>query len=200
MKANDRAGKGNFVIKLQHTLYITEPDLVLKKDGQTLRAVHSDGHSDHIPLHMVDQIVTYSGGSITPDVLGACATAGVGFSSFSQCGRFQFRIVGATTGNVLLRKRQYEQSGYQSVTVPARGKRRSAAGGGRSEPLSRKHPDWQTRSGCESAGATVSADCIFVVAISEVKRKSCRPREGCGLHQQKDTNPYRHFDAPDAKQ
>ena len=23
----------------------------------------------------------------------------------------------------------------------------------------------------------------------------CRPREGCGLHQQKDTNPYRHFDA-----
>ena len=107
MKANDRAGKGNFVIKLQHTLYITEPDLVLKKDGQTLRAVHSDGHSDHIPLHMVDQIVTYSGGSIAPDVLGACATAGVGFSSFSQCGRFQFRIVGATTGNVLLRKRQY---------------------------------------------------------------------------------------------
>ena len=54
MKANDRAGKGNFVIKLQHTLYITEHDLVLKKDGQTLRAVHSDGHSDHITLHMVD--------------------------------------------------------------------------------------------------------------------------------------------------
>lgn len=152
MKANDRAGKGNFVIKLQHTLYITEPDLVLKKDGQTLRAVHSDGHSDHITLHMVDQIVTYSGGSITPDVLGACATAGVGFSSFSQCGRFQFRIVGATTGNVLHRNGSNEQI-WLSICCPSRqrGKRRSAAGGGRSEPLSRKHPDWQTRSGCESA-------------------------------------------------
>ena len=122
MKANDRAGKGNFVIKLQHTLYITEPDLVLKKDGQTLRAVHSDGHSDHITLHMVDQIVTYSGGSITPDVLGACATAGVGFSSFSQCGRFQFRIVGATTGNVLLRKRQYEQIWLSICCRPREGK------------------------------------------------------------------------------
>ena len=122
MKANDRAGKGNFVIKLQHTLYSTEPDLVLKKDGQTLRAVHSDGHSDHITLHMVDQIVTYSGGSITPDVLGACATAGVGFSSFSQCGRFQFRIVGATTGNVLLRKRQYEQIWLSICCRPREGK------------------------------------------------------------------------------
>ena len=25
------------------------------------------------------------------------------------------------------------------------------------------------------------------------KFNSCRPREGCGLHQQKDTNPYQHI-------
>ena len=36
-----------------------------------------------------------------------------------------------------------------------RGKRRSAAGGGVSEPLSRKHPGWQTQSGWEPVGATV---------------------------------------------
>ena len=24
-------------------------------------------------------------------------------------------------------------------------------------------------------------------------KASCRPREGCGLHQQKDTNPYQHI-------
>ena len=52
------------------------------------------------------------------------------------------------------------------VAVPARGKRRSAAGGGRSEPLSRKRPDWQTQSVCESAGATVSADCILMKSFS----------------------------------
>ena len=36
-----------------------------------------------------------------------------------------------------------------------RGKRRSAAGGGVSEPLSRKHPGWQTQSGWEPVGTTV---------------------------------------------
>lgn len=123
-----------------------------------------------------------------------------GFHPFLSVDDFNSELSGQLQEMCCSENGSMNKSGYQSVAVPARGKRRSAAGGGRSEPLSRKHPDWQTRSGCESAGATVSADCIFVVAISEVKRKSCRPREGCGLHQQKDTNPYRHFDAPDAKQ
>ena len=39
------------------------------------------------------------------------------------------------------------------------------------------------------------ADCILSVTTSILECFSCRPREGCGLHQQKDTNPYRHFDA-----
>ena len=70
----------------------------------------------------------------------------------------------------------------QCVAVPARGKRRSAAGGGRSEPLSRKHPDWQTQSGWESAGAMVSADCITTSRAFVTAATGCRPREGCGLH------------------
>ena len=37
----------------------------------------------------------------------------------------------------------------------AQGNRRSAAGGGRSEAVSRQGPGWQTRSGWEPVGPTV---------------------------------------------
>lgn len=93
--------------KLLHTLYITEPDTVLRRDGEALVAVHANGREDHIPLHLLDRIVCFSGASISPAVIDACVKHDVGFSALSQSGRFCFRLNGPTTGNVLLRKKQY---------------------------------------------------------------------------------------------
>ena len=53
-----------------------------------------------------------------------------------------------------------------SETGGAGGKRRCAAGGGCSEPLSRQRPDWRARSGRESAGATMGkVDEHFIAAV-----------------------------------
>ena len=49
----------------------------------------------------------FSGASISPAVIDACVKHDVGFSALSQSGRFCFRLNGPTTGNVLLRKKQY---------------------------------------------------------------------------------------------
>ena len=40
--------------QLLHTLYITEPDVVLRKEGESLLAVHGDGQKDRIPLHLLE--------------------------------------------------------------------------------------------------------------------------------------------------
>ena len=102
-----REKEARSVQKLLHTLYITEPDTVLRRDGEALVAVHANGREDHIPLHLLDRIVCFSGASISPAVIDACVKHDVGFSALSQSGRFCFRLNGPTTGNVLLRKKQY---------------------------------------------------------------------------------------------
>lgn len=93
--------------QLLHTLYITEPDVTLRKEGETLIAVHGDGQKDCIPLHLLEQIISFSGAAVSPAVMDACVNRGIGFSALSQRGRLRFRVSGSTTGNVLLRKRQY---------------------------------------------------------------------------------------------
>ena len=95
------------MLKLHHVLYITEPDIALKLDGRTVLACHADGRADRIPLHLLQGIVSFSHIPPTQALAKTCAWEGIGFVSFSENGRFQYRIVGASRGNVLLRKRQY---------------------------------------------------------------------------------------------
>ena len=95
------------MLKLHHVLYITEPDIALKLDGRTVLACHADGREDHIPLHLLQGIVSFSHIPPTQALAKTCAWEGIGFVSFSENGRFQYRIVGASRGNVLLRKHQY---------------------------------------------------------------------------------------------
>ena len=95
------------MLKLHHVLYITEPDIALKLDGRTILACHADGRADRIPLHLLQGIVSFSHIPPTQALAKTCAWEGIGFVSFSENGRFQYRIVGASRGNVLLRKRQY---------------------------------------------------------------------------------------------
>lgn len=114
-----REKEARSVQKLLHTLYITEPDTVLRRDGEALVAVHANGREDHIPLHLLDRIVCFSGASISPAVIDACVKHDVGFSALSQSGRFCFRLNGPTTGNVLLRKKQYMTlDEYRNIRSP----------------------------------------------------------------------------------
>lgn len=53
------------MIQLLHTLYITEPDTELRLKGEALRVIHKDGREDHVPIHLLDGIVTFSYGTVT---------------------------------------------------------------------------------------------------------------------------------------
>ena len=57
--------------QLLHALYITEPDVVLRKEGESLLAVHGDGQKDRIPLHLLEQVVSFSGAAVSPAVITA---------------------------------------------------------------------------------------------------------------------------------
>lgn len=93
--------------QLRNTLYITEQDVSLYLEGQSLRVAYADGRGDRIPLLPIENIVCFSYGTATPALLTECARRGIGVSFLSQSGRLRYRIAGPVEGNVLLRKRQY---------------------------------------------------------------------------------------------
>lgn len=95
------------MMQLHHTLYITEPDVTLDFEKQALRITHADGHSDHIPLHPLENIVSFSRGEASSSLLTACAQRGIGVSFLTRSGRLRYQIAGPVRGNVLLRKQQY---------------------------------------------------------------------------------------------
>ena len=59
--------------QLLHALYITEPDVVVRREGESLLAVRGDGQKDRIPLHLLEQVVSFSSAAVSPAVMAACA-------------------------------------------------------------------------------------------------------------------------------
>jgi CRISPR-associated protein Cas1 len=61
-----------------------------------------------VPLHHLGAIVTFGNVMLSPFIMGRCADDGRAVVILDWNGRFKCRVVGKTTGNVLLRQAQYE--------------------------------------------------------------------------------------------
>lgn len=96
--------------KLLNTIYITTENASLKKDGENIVVENEDKIIGRVPLHMIDGIIVFGSILLTPALIGSCAQKGITISIFDRIGRFQARIEGPISGNVLLRRAQYKQS------------------------------------------------------------------------------------------
>lgn len=94
--------------KLLNTIYITTEGAALRKDGENLVVELEDKTLGRVPLHMVESIAVFGAILLTPALIGACAKNGVIISLFDRIGRFEARIEGPISGNVLLRRAQYQ--------------------------------------------------------------------------------------------
>ena len=96
--------------KLLNTLYVTTEGASLRKDGENLVADVEREEKARIPLHMLGSVVVFGGSHLSPALMQACAAAGITMVLLDRVGRFQARIEGPVTGNVLLRRAQYRMS------------------------------------------------------------------------------------------
>ncbi len=64
-----------------------------------------------VPLHHLGGIVGFGDVLISPALIGRCAENGIGMALLDRNGWFRARIEGPTSGNVLLRKAQFDASG-----------------------------------------------------------------------------------------
>jgi CRISPR-associated protein Cas1 len=96
--------------KLLNTLYVTTEGASLRKDGENLVAEVESAERSRVPLHMLGSLVVFGAVYISPALTTACAAAGITIVLLDRFGRFQARIEGPVTGNVLLRRAQYRAS------------------------------------------------------------------------------------------
>ena len=91
-----------------NTLYVTQDDSLLSKDGETICISRHGTRLLRLPLHNLEAIQTFGWNiAATPQLLAVCAERGICLSQCSPQGKLHYRICGFTPGNVLLRRQQY---------------------------------------------------------------------------------------------
>ncbi|ACM21753.1 CRISPR-associated endodeoxyribonuclease Cas1 [Geotalea daltonii FRC-32] len=94
--------------QLLNTLYVMTQGSYLSLDHETVRVEVNGKLQMQVPLHHLGSVVTFGNVMISPFFLGKCADDGRPVVILSRSGRYKCRMVGKTSGNVLLRQAQYE--------------------------------------------------------------------------------------------
>lgn len=96
--------------KLLNTLYVTSPGAGLRKDGENAVVEIDGAERGRVPLHLLGSVVAFGPTWASPALMEACARAGISMVFLDRNGRFQSRVEGPVSGNVLLRRAQYRAS------------------------------------------------------------------------------------------
>jgi len=96
--------------KLLNTIYVTTMGSALRKDGENLIVENESVIIGRVPLHMLASVVVFGGIFLSPALMEACASHGITIVLLDRNGRFQARVEGPVSGNVLLRRAQYKAS------------------------------------------------------------------------------------------
>lgn len=96
--------------KLLNTLYVTLESAALRKDGENIVVEIDGAERARAPMHMLASVVTFGAVLLSPPLIRACASRGIVIVLLDRNGRFQARVEGPVSGNVLLRRQQYRAS------------------------------------------------------------------------------------------
>lgn len=93
--------------KLLNTLYITNEDYYLSKDNDNIVILNEGKTIGRFPKHIISQVICFNYVGCSPAFMQMCIEENILISFLSPYGQFCGRVIGATNGNVLLRRRQF---------------------------------------------------------------------------------------------
>lgn len=96
------------VRELLNTLYVMTPNAYLRLENETVRVEVEGEAVGRAPLHHLGALVLLGPASLSPRLMERCAEEGRDVTLLDYGGRFRCRVEGPVSGNVLLRKAQYE--------------------------------------------------------------------------------------------
>jgi CRISPR/Cas system-associated endonuclease Cas1 len=96
--------------KLLNTLFVTTQNAYLCHEGESVLVNVEKEVKLRVPIHTIGGIVCFGQVSCSPPLLWLCGERGVVVTYLTENGRFQARVEGPVSGNVLLRREQYRRS------------------------------------------------------------------------------------------
>jgi CRISPR-associated protein Cas1 len=93
--------------KLLNTLFVTQSDAYLSRDGENVVVRCDDKELLRVPAINLEQINCFSYLGASPALMRLCVDNNINLSFFNQYGRFMARVTGPQKGNIFLRKKQY---------------------------------------------------------------------------------------------
>jgi CRISP-associated protein Cas1 len=102
---------------LLNTLYVQTQGACLRLDHDTLKVLVEGQTRLQAPLHHLGAIVLFGEVMITGALIARCAQDGRNIVWLSRSGRYHGRLEGPVSGNVLLRRAQYEALGETRRTL-----------------------------------------------------------------------------------
>jgi CRISPR-associated protein Cas1 len=95
--------------KMLETLYILTPESYVYHRNENLCVSIGGQEKASVPVHQVDSIVFFGKNTLSTSLLWFCSKNDITITFLSEHGHFQGRLCGPVSGNVLLRKRQYQR-------------------------------------------------------------------------------------------
>jgi len=94
--------------QILNTLYVTTEPSYLHLDHDTVRVEANGATQLQVPLHHLGAVVCFGEILVSPALMHRCAEEGRSLVFLSRSGEFRARVEGPVSGNVLLRRAQYE--------------------------------------------------------------------------------------------
>ena len=94
--------------KMGNVLYIMTEGSYLHCENKSICVVVGGTEKTRIPAHTIEAIICLCNTSVSTPFIGFCCDNGISLSFHSDNGRFYGRVYGQVSGNVLLRKKQYQ--------------------------------------------------------------------------------------------
>lgn len=91
------------------TLYITEPNCIVRLSSRTLQITKGKEKIAQVPMIRLDNILVYGNAQITTQAMAAILEDGIDVAYLSPNGKLRGRLTSAFSKNVLLRIAQYER-------------------------------------------------------------------------------------------
>ncbi|MGV8803828.1 MAG: type I-C CRISPR-associated endonuclease Cas1c [Polaromonas sp.] len=104
-------------MQLLNTLYITTPETYLRLDNETLRVEVERETRLRVPLHHLTAVVCFGHIGLSSPLMHRLARDGIALVLLDDNGRFQARLEGAVSGNVLLRQAQFQRADHSVFTL-----------------------------------------------------------------------------------
>jgi CRISPR-associated protein Cas1 len=94
--------------KIKNVLYITSPHAYIACEDECLKICIADKPNIKIPAHNLEGIVQFGYPGASPAAMALCAKLSISMTFLTHHGRFLARVEGPQSGNILLRRQQYE--------------------------------------------------------------------------------------------